>query len=180
MIRLFVGIGLDRELTERLEALAAGLPGARWIDPENFHVTLRFIGEVEEGLAREIDEILASLAMPGFALTLEGLGTFGKRQPHTLWAGVARDPALVRLHTKIEAALVHQGGLEPEARKFQPHVTLARLTDTPVPRLQSFIAGNSPFRAGPQRVAHFTLYRSLLGRDGARYEPLADYPLTPA
>ncbi len=179
MIRLFVGIGLDAALTRTLESVAAGLPGARWVDAETLHVTLRFIGEVEDGIARDIDEVLADIHAPAFDLTLDGFGIFGHRRPHSLWAGVARDPALERLHAKIETALV-RSGLPPEPRKFLPHVTLARLTDTPATRLQDFVARNSPFRAGPQRVEHFTLFSSTLGHGGARYDPLADYPLDSA
>jgi 2'-5' RNA ligase len=176
MIRLFAGIGLDPALAAQLEPLASGIPGARWIEPRNMHVTLRFIGEVEEGLALELHDLLAAISVPAFDLTLEGLGTFGSRKPRSLWAGVAREPAMRRLHEKIESAMVH-GGCPPEPRRFTPHVTLARLKDAPVSRIQEFIAGNSPFRAGPCRVTCFTLFRSHLSRSGSEYEALADYPL---
>jgi len=176
MIRLFVGLSLPDEVARRLEALGGGVPGARWIEARNLHITLRFIGEVEEGLAAEIDETLANLCVPAFALSLDGFGTFGRSKPNHLWASVERAPALLHLQARVEAALARQG-LVPEGRKYVPHVTLARFKDAPVSRIQDFIARNSPFRAGPWPVDHFVLYRSHLGRSGAEYEALAEYPL---
>ena len=176
MIRLFAGIAIDPVLAAGLEPLATGIPGARWVAARNLHITLRFIGEVEDGLAEDVHLSLATIACPGFALTLETLGTFGHRRPHTLWLGVAREPALERLQAKVEAAVVRAGSA-PEPRKFTPHVTLARLGGEATARIPDFIAGNSPFRAGPMAVAHFTLFRSHLSHNGAEYEAVAEYPL---
>jgi len=176
VIRLFVGIGLDPSLAQSLAPLASGLPGARWVEGRNLHVTLRFIGEIEEGLARELHDLLADIAAPAFELSLAGFGTFGSKRPHTLWVGVTREPAIERLRDKVESAMV-RGGCPPEPRRFMPHVTLARLKDTPVSRVQDFIAGNSPFHAGPCPVTHFTLFRSYLSRAGAEYQVVAEYPL---
>ncbi len=176
MIRLFVGLALEPGLAERLAAMGAGLPGARWVAARNLHVTLRFIGEVDEAAAHEIHDALAALALPPLALTLEGLGLFGARKPHTLWAGLARDEALERLQAKVEAAMVH-AGQPPEPRKFFPHVTLARLSQAQPARLQAFISLNSPFRGGPWAVDHVTLFRSFLSHSGAEYEAVAEYPL---
>lgn len=176
MIRLFVGLALPAAVAARLESLGGGIPGARWIEARNLHVTLRFIGEVEEGLAAEIDEALAGIAAPGFDLALDGFGTFGRAKPNHLWAAVERAPGLLHLQAKVEAAVVRLG-LEPEGRKYIPHVTLARFKEAPVGRVQDFIAGHSPFHAGPWPVDRFVLYRSHLGRSGAEYEALADYPL---
>ncbi len=178
MIRLFVGLPLDPAVAARLAVIGAGIRGARWVEARNLHLTLRFIGEVDEGAAHDIHDALALLALPRFALTVEGFGTFGSRKPHTLWAGVARDEALERLQARVESAVV-QAGQPPEPRKFFPHVTLARLNQSPVSRLQAFITRNSPFRAGPVAVDHFTLFRSHLSRNGAEYEVVAEYPLTP-
>lgn len=176
MIRLFVGLSLPDELARRLETLGGGIPGSRWIEARNLHVTLRFIGEVDEGLAAEIDETLAEIRAPAFELCLDGFGTFGRSKPNHLWAAVDKVPALLHLQAKIEAALARLG-LVPEGRKYLPHVTLARFKDPPVPRVQDFIARNSPFHAGPWPVERFVLFSSHLGRNGAEYEAVADYPL---
>lgn len=176
MIRLFVGLPLPAELATRLEALGGGIPGARWIEARNLHVTLRFIGEVDEGMAAEIDETLAQLQAPGFSLTLDGFGTFGRTRPNHLWAAVEKAPELLHLQAKVEAALARLG-LVPEGRKYLPHVTLARFKDAPVGRIQDFIARNSPFHGGPWPVDHFVLFSSHLGRAGAEYQAEAEYPL---
>ena len=78
MIRLFVALGLPDTLCDELSALAGGIPGARWVPEENYHLTLRFIGEVPKWQAQEVDEALAGIRAPGFDLTLRGVGTFEK------------------------------------------------------------------------------------------------------
>ncbi|EME69386.1 2'-5' RNA ligase [Paramagnetospirillum caucaseum] len=177
MIRLFVGIGFDDDLTARIAALQQGLPGARWIAPANLHLTLRFIGEVDEEVAEEIHHGLKTLAEPPFALTLSGLGLFGDRhQAHTLWLGVERSAALSRLAARVDGAVVQAGG-RPEPRRFNPHVTLARLKDTPPGRIQDFMDATGPFREDHLAVERFTLFRSTLGRQGAQYDALEHYPL---
>jgi 2'-5' RNA ligase len=178
MIRLFIGLELPGEVSARLALMAGGIPGARWVEARNLHVTLRFLGEVEEGLAAELDEALAALSEPAFTLALDGFGTFGgRRRAHALWAGVERTPALVHLRDKVDSTAVRLG-LPPEARKFMPHVTLAWVKASPIGRLQDHIAGNSPFHAGPWPVEHFTLFQSHLSRNGAEYEVLERYTLS--
>ena len=172
MLRLFTGIDLPPEMKLDLSRLVGGLPGARWVDAGNYHITLRFIGEVNEALASDIDEALARIAAPRFEITLAGIGTFGNRQ---LWVGVERNDALIHLRDKIESALVRLG-LEPEGRRFQPHVTLARLKGNDA-KLQSFIAGNALHRAAPFPVRHFSLIASYQTKAGSVYEDQADYRL---
>ncbi|MDA1133118.1 MAG: RNA 2',3'-cyclic phosphodiesterase, partial [Proteobacteria bacterium] len=126
MIRLFVALGLPAGVRERLALVRAPLPGARWVPPENMHVTLRFIGEVEPPLATEIDTLLSRITAPSFDISLAGLGTFGSRgRVRALWAGVEQTVPLAHLQAKIETAC-RRAGLPPEGRKFHPHVTLAR------------------------------------------------------
>jgi RNA 2',3'-cyclic 3'-phosphodiesterase len=173
MLRLFVGIGLPPELKLRLSLLASGLPGARWVDPGNYHLTLRFIGEVDEGTASDIHEVLAQIRAPRFDLTLAGFGQFGLRN---LWVGVERNAALHHLHDKVESALIRLG-LPPEERRYAPHVSLARLKATPEARLQVFLQEHALFRAGPFAVEHFSLIASYLTKSGAIYEDQADYEL---
>jgi RNA 2',3'-cyclic 3'-phosphodiesterase len=177
VIRLFVGIGFEDDLAERIAGLQRGLPGARWVERSNLHLTLRFIGEVDEGLAEDIHHGLAALALPPFALTLAGLGLFGDRhQAHTLWLGVEKSEPLSLLAGRVDSAVV-QAGAKPETRKYNPHVTLARLKDTPPARLQDFIEATGPFREEHVAVDRFTLFRSTLGRQGAQYDALEHYSL---
>ncbi len=178
MIRSFVGLTLAAPILDRLDPLAFGVPGARWVERRNLHLTLVFLGEVEEGVlgefARDLAESVA--AVPAFRLGVEGLGTFGQAKPRALWAGVAADPALDHLQGKI-AGLAARHGIEIDRRKFVPHITLARLTNPPSERLAAFIAGNSPFKGGEMDVGAVALFESRLGREGAEYSVLAEYGL---
>lgn len=177
-MRLFVGIDLPWPLRDRLSALAgAGIPGARWAPPENYHLTLRFIGETPRHRAEDIDLALAGLRGRGFALTLAGVGAFAKSgRSVNLWVGVERNPALCHLQNKIETAL-QRCGLEPERRRFQPHVTLARLDNAPETKLAGFVQAHNLFRADPVPVEHFTLFSSQLGNEAAVYTAEVEYGL---
>lgn len=178
MLRLFVALSLTAEIRQRLAGLSGGVPGARWTEPDNLHLTLRFIGEVPEDVAVDIDAALAELRTPAFELTLDGVGVFGTgRRARVLWAGVERNEALGHLQAKVESAVV-RCGLPAEERKFSPHVTLARLKDPPADRVGRFLSDRGLFRAGPMPVERVTLYRSRPGNGGPVYEPLRDYPLT--
>lgn len=177
MIRLFAALALPEAVRERLTLVRAPLPGARWMPPENMHVTLRFIGEVEPPAATEIDIFLARIAAPVFDIRLAGLGTFGSRgRVRALWAGVEKTEALVHLQAKIETACV-QAGLAPEGRKFHPHITLARCKNVPEAPAAEFVATYEGFGLPAIPVGAFTLYSSRMGRSGAVYTPEAVYPL---
>lgn len=176
-MRLFVAIDLPDPLRRRLALMAGGLPGARWVPQENYHLTLRFIGETPSWQAEEIDHALAALRAPGFALTLAGIGLFAKGgRGNSLWAGVERTPALDHLRAKVETAL-QRIGLEPERRRFAPHVTLARVDAVPQPRLAGYLQAHGLFRAAPVPIGHFTLFSSRLGKERAVYIAEAAYPL---
>jgi len=178
-MRLFVGVQLPEDARERLKGLASGLPGARWISPENLHVTMRFIGEADGPLVDDIEFALSSVHAPGFPLTLTGVNRFGRgNTAHTVWAGIEAQPALFHLQSKIESALV-RAGLEPERRKYTPHVTLARLKKTPAHKIAAWAESLGDLRIGPFPVASFQLFRSHLGRGPVHYEVLADYELEP-
>ena len=177
MIRLFVALDLPDDLRRRLAKLASGLSGARWVPPENYHLTLRFIGEVPPHRAEEADLALAGLRARGFSLTMAGIGTFAKGgRPTSLWAGVERNAQLDHLQGKIENAL-QRAGFEPERRRFAPHVTLARLDAVPETKLVDYIQSRSLFRAEPVPIEHFTLFSSLLGKQQSVYTAEIEYAL---
>ncbi len=157
--------------------MAGGIPGARWTDESQLHLTLRFIGEVEEPTLPDIVEALRLIRPPGFELGLEGIGIFGKlRQARVLWAGVTASQDLDHLQGKIEAAL-QALGLEPEGRKFHPHVTLARLKKAPPDRLRTFLAVHDAFESEPFEASEFHLYSSFLGHHGATHTIEATFQL---
>ena len=176
-VRLFVALGLPAALRTRLSWMASGLPGARWVPPENYHITLRFIGEVPAWRAEELDHALAALRAPGFGVTLAGVGAFEKGgKIVSLWASVERNPALDHLQSKIETAL-HRAGLDSERRRFTPHVTLGRVEGVAQGKVASWVQSNNLFRSDTFPVEHFTLYRSRLGKEQAVYDAEVEYPL---
>jgi RNA 2',3'-cyclic 3'-phosphodiesterase len=176
MLRLFVGIGFPPELRLQLSLLCSGVNGAKWVDPGNFHLTLRFIGEIGEDRAADVDEALARLRARRFALQLAGAGVFSGDKPRNLWVGVERSPELAALRDKIEQALTRIG-LPPEPRKFAPHVTLARLHNPPLDNLAEFLAAHAGFHAEPLPVRAFSLIASYPTKAGSVYEDQADYVL---
>ena len=177
-MRLFVALDIPADIRQRLQVLGGGVPGARWTDPEVYHLTLRFIGEVDRPTAEEINAGFSALAVPRFDLQLAGVGQFGTgRRARTLWAGAEPTPELVHLARKIDRAVVAVD-FAPEDRNFTPHVTIARLRDAPMERVMRFVSENALFRAPPFTVDHFTLYESRQGNDRPVYVPLAEYPLT--
>jgi RNA 2',3'-cyclic 3'-phosphodiesterase len=176
-MRLFVGLDLPWTLKQQLAQLAGGLPGAKWVPRENYHVTLRFIGEAPAHRAEEIDLALAGLRARGFSLSLAGVGTFSKSgRPTAIWAGIERSPELDRLQNKIETAL-QRTGLEPERRRFAPHVSLARLDNVSEPKLALYVQAHNLFRAEPVAVEHFTLFSSRLGKEQSVYTAEVEYAL---
>ena len=178
-MRLFVALDLPHDLRQRLSGLGVGLPGARWVDPDNYHITLRFIGETPRYRAEEIDLALSALRGRAFTLTLAGVGTLERSGRVTaLWAGVERNQALDHLQGKIETAL-QRAGLPGERRRFTPHVTLARLDHPQGEKLAVWVQSHNLFRAEPVAVEHFTLFSSLLGKEQAVYTPEVEYPLAP-
>lgn len=180
MIRAFVGIPLPDEVADALAAAQAGMPSGREVPSENFHVTLAFLGDQPEPVVEEAYHALAAVRAPSFSLGVEGLGMFGGARPRVLFAQVAPDPGLSRLHRKVLRA-VHDAGIALARQRFHPHVTLARFGDAlrgeDAAEMQAFVARRVGLCAGPFAVDHFVLYRSHLGRSGAIYEPLAEYPL---
>ncbi len=176
-MRRFVALELPWELRQRLAALGGGVPGARWVPAENLHLTLRFIGEVPPFRAEEIDDALAVLRARRFSLVLAGIGTFAKAGRETmLWVGVERSERLEHLQGKIETAL-QRTGLEPERRRFAPHVSLARLDNAAPEKLAVFVQRYNLFRTDPFEIEHFTLFSSRLGKEQAAYEAEVEYEL---
>jgi RNA 2',3'-cyclic 3'-phosphodiesterase len=177
MIRLFVALEIPREVRERLAALQGGVPGARWSSDEQMHLTLRFIGEVDENVAHDIDDALAAIRAPSFVLELAGVGEFGGKKPRAIWAGVRANDALLHLQKKVETAL-QRIGLPPEERKFSPHVTLARMRAAPREKVVQFLTHHALFASGPFAVEQFVLFSSHLGSGGSVYHQERVYPLS--
>ncbi|HLP40038.1 MAG TPA: RNA 2',3'-cyclic phosphodiesterase, partial [Fibrobacteria bacterium] len=154
-----------------------GLPGAAWVPPEQMHLTLRFLGEVDGETFTMIREALGGVQSRKFHLSLKGVGHFPKRgDPEVLWVGIAGGDEVIRLRNRIESLLVKRG-VEPDARKFHPHVTLARIKDTKALWIGRYLIDNSLFALHEIPVQAFHLYSSRLTPAGAEHTLEASYPL---
>ena len=177
MPRLFAALALPHDVRLRLAGLCGGVPGARWVELDQFHLTLRFIGEVDGVTADDVADALMDVDGDPFDLALKGAGLFDKgRNPTALWIGVADKAPLARLHEKIDRRLAAVG-IAPETRKYHPHVSLARLRNAWADRVAAFLAAHADFAHPPIRVAAFHLYSSHRGQDGAHYRVEQTYPL---
>lgn len=177
MIRLFVAIELPASLRERLWRACCDVPGARWTEPEQMHLTLRFVGEVDELVFRDVEAALDEVRAAPFDLRVHGVGHFPPRgEPRVLWAGLARSEPLVALQKRVEAA-VERGGVPRDGRRFSPHVTLARLSGTPERVVGSWLAMNGLLDCEPFEVRDFHLFSSRLGGKRAVHRVEASYPL---
>lgn len=178
MPRLFIAIDPPVTIRKNLEAMFFGIPGARWVAPEQLHITVRFIGDVDGAMFHDIQSALAEVDSPSFNLHLKGVGHFPPRgNPRVIWAGLEKSDPLLSLRRKVDSALL-KIGLEPEKRKFSPHLTLARLKNTPLGKVANFLAGNGLFSQEPFPVENFLLYSSTLTPKGAIHNVERVYSLT--
>jgi len=176
-MRLFVGIAIPPDIGERLWALTGGVKGARWMPPETYHLTLRFIGEAGRPQAEELDAMLRTIEAPAFELALAGVNYFGTAsRPRVLWAGVDPSLPLHQLARKVDRA-ARQAEFPRDDRAYTPHVTIARLHDTSLVEAMAYVQQKALFRAPPFTVTQFTLFESRQGKAEPAYIPLADYPL---
>jgi RNA 2',3'-cyclic 3'-phosphodiesterase len=176
MPRLFTGLEIPESIAFDLSFMQGGIPGARWIDPKHFHLTLRFIGDIEMGLARDIMDALSGVDVKPFRLALKGVGVFGGKQPHSLYAGIEESAELRRLQA-LHERLCQVLGLPPEGRKYSPHVTLARLKNPPDQALQHWIQIHNLYRSQPFEVSAFVLFNSRPLRGGGPYGIQESYQL---
>lgn len=179
MPRLFTALEVPADLGERLALLRGGLPGARWIDADFYHVTLRFIGDIDFRTADEIADALSRVKRREIELSFDGLAAFGSAKPHSVVARVAPSRALGELQAEQER-IVQKIGLPPEGRRYTPHVTLARLRGTAEREVANYLALRGGFFAGPFKVSRFVLYSSKDSTGGGPYLLEQSYPLAEA
>jgi 2'-5' RNA ligase len=175
--RLFTGLEIPQDVAFALSLKRGGLHGARWIDPENYHITLRFIGDVDYPTADEVTDALDRLAhSEAFVLRLDHLGSFGGDKPRALYAGVEVNTTLLHLQAAQERVL-QRLGLPPEGRKFTPHISLARLRGTSAEEIARFIALSGRFQPLEFAVGRFVLFSSRDSVGGGPYLVEQAYPL---
>ena len=176
MPRLFSGIEIPEAVGHRLSLLRTGLGGAHWVDPANYHLTLRFIGDVDGRTARDFAANLDEIVSGPFQLRFDGLGSFGGRKPRSIWARVAPSEPLAALQRAHEWA-ARKAGLPPEPRNFMPHVTVARLRGTRAEAVASYLERQGGFASMPFTIKRFVLFSSRASIGGGPYVVEADYPL---
>jgi RNA 2',3'-cyclic 3'-phosphodiesterase len=176
MPRLFTALEIPADVGASLATLRGGLPGARWIEPDNYHLTLRFIGDIDDALARDITFMLAEVRRPAFNLEIDGLQSFGGRKPRAVVATATPTPPLIDLQAEHER-MMQRIGLAAEGRKFTPHVTLARLRESSSRQVADYLAIRQPYRSASFAATRFVLFSSRASVGGGPYVVEAAYPL---
>ncbi|MDP3602802.1 MAG: RNA 2',3'-cyclic phosphodiesterase [Bosea sp. (in: a-proteobacteria)] len=179
MPRLFTALEIPAEVALALTPHRGGLAGARWIDPADYHITLRFLGDVDRRTANDVDAFLGDIQSHPFEVTLDALGTFGGDKPRAVYARVQPTPRLTELQADLER-LMRRLGLPAEGRKFVPHVTLARLRDTSPLDVAHFLSLHPIVRPISFTARRLALMSSRDSVGGGPYVLEAAYPLGPS
>ena len=175
MPRLFTGLEIPRHVADSLSMMRGGLPGARWIDPENYHLTLRFIGDIDDALARDIAGLLGRVRRRPFELRLDGLTSFGGRKPRALVASATAVAPLLELQAEQER-LLQRLGLDPEGRNISARHARP-LRDTSSWQVADYLSARGHFRSAAFEVSRFVLFSSRSSVGGGPYVVEAAYPL---
>jgi 2'-5' RNA ligase len=178
MPRLFTALELPERVQARLGLIRGPLAGARWVEPENFHITLRFAGDIDNRTADEFASFLDDIEIEPFQIRISGLGAFGGRTPRVIWAGVEGGQQLDHLQRAHERA-ARSAGLEPDSQTYRPHVTLARLRGTRPDAVARFLGSRGAVVSEPFRVERFVLFSARPGSGGGPYVPEHTFPLAP-
>jgi 2'-5' RNA ligase len=176
MPRLFTALEVPGDVSERLSVLRGGLPGARWIDVENYHVTLRFLGDVDDRTANDAAELLDTIAREPIDVSIGDLDVFGGTRPRSIIAKVKPSPQLLDLQAEHERIL-RRAGLPPETRKYTPHVTLARLRDVTPRAAADWLATRGGAPRLDYEAKRFVLFSSRASTGGGPYVLEEAYPL---
>lgn len=176
-LRLFAALSLPDDLRSELALLQdGGVPGANWVEPEMFHITLAFYGEVDGAVAHDIDVELSAIRHPALPLALGGADIFGGKKPHAMFAKVTPNDSLDLLAAKCVTA-GRRAGVTHSDGKYKPHVTLARLRQADPARVMNWVSRNSLFRSRVFEAATFTLFSSHPRHGGHHYVAEREYGL---
>jgi 2'-5' RNA ligase len=176
MPRLFTALEVPPHIAESLSRLRGGVSGARWIDVENYHITLRFLGDVDDAFARDAANALAYIERPELEVTIDQLASFGGDKPRAIVARVRPDQPLMEMQAEQER-LLRRLGAPPEPRKFIPHVTLARLRGSNSASVAAYLGARGYFPPLRFTAGRFVLYSSKDSVGGGPYVVEAEYPL---
>ena len=177
MPRLFTGIELPEFMKDDVLDLHQPMPGVKWIDMDDLHLTLRFAGDIDNRMADEFISFLEGIEVDAFEFRLTGLGTFGGRDPRILWAGVEANGPQLETLTRANERAARSAGLDPDTRAFKPHITIARLKHAREDALAKFLQRNGAFRSDWFRVTHFSLFSAKPKTGGGPYVVEAQFSL---
>jgi len=167
--RLFIGLELPESTRKMLARLDPRIDGVRWVPAEQLHLTMSFLGALDEPREERLRAALREVRVGPFFLPIEGTGTFGGDFPTIVWAGVGKGhPHLFALHKRIQDAIL-QAGLEPDLRAFHPHITLGRARNVPRHALRPFLLRYEATEFDLFPVNGFTLFSSVLTHEGSTY-----------
>lgn len=175
MPRLFTALEIPTALANDLANLRGGLPGARWIDAENYHISLRFIGDIDDAMAHDVEHTLAAIRRSAFAVAFDQLTWFGGDRPRAIIVRAKPDAALVELQAEQER-LLRRIGVPPEPRKFLPHVTLARLRGASSAAVAAYLGARGYFPSRRFEATRFVLFSARDSVGGGPYVVEAEYP----
>lgn len=177
MKRIFIALPVPSKIGMSLMPMQNGIQGARYSPIENFHITLRFIGDLNEAIISELDAQLGEIKFESFELSLSQIGFFGNENPHSVHVLVDDNQALNLLQEKCDKICKSMGFVK-EHKKFIPHVTLAYLSkNVALEEVISFKARNNLFKSKKWRADRFFLYSSYMGQGPSKYIIEAEYPL---
>lgn len=178
MPRLFIAIDLPSRIREDIANICYGVPNVKWVDVQQLHLTLHFIGDVDGPTAETVLDLLADVSVPRFTMRIHGVGHFPPRKdPRTVWVGVEPGDEMNLLHRRVGAVLVEAGAV-PEKRTFHPHITIARVKEhTPIDAIAPFLVAHSLFSTEVVQVREFHLYSSILRESGAIHTKERSYRL---
>ena len=177
MPRLFTGLEIPSEIGFLISNLRGGLRGARWIDPENYHMTLRFIGDVDDRTADDIADQLYRVHRAPLTVAIDGIMAFGTKKPHSVVARVAPEPELMELQAEHER-LFQRMGLPAESRKYTPHVTIARCKGAAAGDVAAWLSTRGDFLTTVFTARRFVLFSAKASRGGGPYLVEEAYDLT--
>jgi RNA 2',3'-cyclic 3'-phosphodiesterase len=176
MPRLFAGLEIPPHVANVLAGQRGGLPGARWVEPSDYHITLRFIGDIGNRMAQDIDSLLADVSRMTIPIRVSGLGSFGGDKPHSVYAAVEPNRQLAELQAEVDR-LIRACGVEFDRRRFQPHVTLARLRGGLAPDVADYLSRHGYFPPQSFEADRFVLFSSRASVGGGPYVVETAYPL---
>ncbi len=176
-MRLFVGVEIPGDIAAELYPLARGIKGLDAQTPENMHITLKFIGNVDPGLAAEIDQVLSDVRFEPFDLQVQGLNVFASsRKIRIFWAGVKDQPIMRKLAARVESALLTlEECPDMDMRKFTPHITLGRNRDAARATIEQTVADHVDLSSRVFTIDRFCLYESHSTQDGPEFRVIAAY-----